>query len=254
MNEAKTQYKAYQILIFQDRFPANRMGVQTTVPLLKQKVILIGAGGHAKVIADILTHRMDIDIVGCTDRNITGRVLHLDILGDDRLLPQLFGQDVRHTLIAIGDNGLRMKLARNASTIGFEFINAVSRYAYVSGSASLGCGIAVMHGAIIQPETRVGDHSIINTGVTIDHECVIGTGCHIAPGSNLAGLVTVGDSSFLGVGVRVIPGVKIGRGCIIGAGAVVIHDIPDYSTAVGVPAKVLKRDSINQDNYSIEER
>lgn len=204
------------------------------------KVVLIGAGGHAKVIADILQSRSDLMLIGCTDRSAGGKVLHLDVLGDDRLLPELFDRHVRHAFVAIGDNRLRLKLAAGASSIGYQFVTAVSRHAYVAGSASIGAGTAVMPGAVIQPEVRIGKHSIINTGASVDHECVIGEGCHIAPGCNLAGLVTVGDGSFLGTGVKVIPGVRIGRGCTVGAGAVVIRDLPDYSTAVGVPARVMK--------------
>lgn len=205
------------------------------------KAVLIGAGGHAKVIADILAHRKDLEVIGCTDRNAVGKVLHLDVLGDDSLLPLLFRQQqASHAFVAIGDNRLRLKLAAYAASVGFRFIQAVSRHACVSGSAVLGHGVAVMPGAIVLPEVRIGDHSIINTGASVDHECRIGAGCHIAPGSNLAGQVTVGDGSFLGTGVKVIPGVTIGKGCIVGAGAVVIRDIPDCCTAVGVPARILK--------------
>jgi UDP-perosamine 4-acetyltransferase len=201
--------------------------------------VLIGAGGHAKVIADILAPRTDLELIGCTDHRASGKLLHLDILGDDSLLPLLFERNIRHTFVAIGDNRLRLRIAAYAASIGFQFIQAVSRSAYVSPSALLGQGVAVMPGAVIQPEVHIGDHSIINTGASVDHECRIGKGCHIAPGANLAGLVTVGDGSFLGTGVKVIPGVKIGKSCIIGAGTVVIRDIPDYSRAVGVPARLL---------------
>ncbi|WP_284242023.1 acetyltransferase [Paenibacillus glycanilyticus] len=207
---------------------------------LPNKTVIIGAGGHAKVIVDILLHDPHVELVGCIGHDPNANVLGLRVLGGDELLPELLAQGVRHAFVAIGNNARRHALCKQAEALGFELINAVSPRAYLATGVTLCQGVAVMPGSIIQPDTRIGSYSIINTGATVDHDGNIGTACHIAPGCHLSGNVTVGDESFLGTGVSVIDGMHIGEGCMIGAGAAVIRPIPSYSLAVGVPA-VVKR-------------
>ncbi|WP_282941179.1 acetyltransferase [Paenibacillus sp. RC67] len=205
-----------------------------------RRVILIGAGGHAKVIIDILKKDPSVDIVGCTDKNSGTDILGIPILGDDSILAELYDQGVHHAFVAIGDNRLRSLLARKVTEIGYELVNAVSPYAYVADSAALGIGIAIMAGAVIHADARVGDNTVINTQASIDHECVIGDYCHIAPGSTLSGNVSLGSGAFLGTGTKVIDGIRIGAWTILGAGSVVVKDIPDSCLAMGVPARVVR--------------
>lgn len=206
-----------------------------------RRVILIGAGGHAKVIADILKKDRTMDIVGCTDNNPGSDLLGIPILGDDSILPELYDQGIRHAFVAVGDNRLRSLLAQKVTRIGFELVNAMSPHAYVADSVELGNGIAVMAGAVIHAEARIGDCTIINTQASVDHECVIGEGCHIAPGSTLSGNVTVGSGTFLGTGTKVIDGIRIGAWSMIGAGSIVVRDLPDGCLAMGVPARVVRK-------------
>ncbi|MUT68734.1 acetyltransferase [Paenibacillus sp. NEAU-GSW1] len=207
---------------------------------LPNKTVIIGAGGHAKVIIDILRADPHVELIGCIGQSDGSDVLGLQVIGGDEQLPLLREQGVNHAFIAVGNNARRLALAELAESIGFELINAVSPHAYVASSALLGRGVAVMPGAIIQPDTVIGSCSIINTGATVDHDGVIGESCHIAPGCTLSGCVTVGDLSFLGTGAKVIDGMNIGKSCMVGAGSVVIRNIPDYALAVGVPA-IIKR-------------
>jgi len=206
---------------------------------LKPQVVIVGAGGHAKVIIDILEQRDELQIAGCTSTmRDTDEVLGYPILGADECLPGLFSSGVRFAIVAIGDNRVRFEKMRRLSEAGFDLVSAISRDAIVSRHATLGRGVCVMPGAVINVAVSLGDGAIANTGSTIDHDCVIGECAHVAPGVNLAGCVNIGAGTMLGIGSRVIPGVTIGPWATIGAGAVVIKDLGANVTAVGVPARV----------------
>lgn len=204
-------------------------------------VVVLGAGGHAKVVIELL-RASGHEVFGVLDADPTPRtVVGAHVIGDDSKLGDLKAQGVTRAFIAIGDNGLRLRLGRKAQRAGFELVNAISPVARVSPSARLGVGIAIMAGAVINAETDLGDLAIINTGAVIDHDGIIGEAAHIAPGCALAGDVTVGQRAFLGVGTSVIPGRRIGDDVVVGAGACVVHDIPAGALAMGVPARVTGR-------------
>jgi UDP-perosamine 4-acetyltransferase len=206
---------------------------------MKDKVIIIGASGHAKVIIDILKNNNEYELVGCIDSAPSSKkILDLPILGTDEDLPKLLTQGITHTFIAIGDNRTRKKVAEKVTQLGFNLINAISRFSYISSTVQLGKGIAVMPGAIINVDSIIGDNAIINTGASVDHDGTIGAYSHIAPGTNLAGNVRFGEGVFCGVGCKIIPQITIGEWSIIGAGATVITDIPAHVTSVGIPAKI----------------
>jgi UDP-perosamine 4-acetyltransferase len=202
-------------------------------------VVIIGSGGHAKVVIELIRAEGKYQIKGCTGLGESGFVLgDVPMLGTDNVLPALLAKGAKKAFVAIGDNHLRLRLLAKVSEMGFEPINAVSPNAVVSPSATLGRGIAIMAGVIINASAEIGDGAIINTNAGIDHDCRIGRGAHIGPGSALAGKVQIGCESFLGAGTCVIPGVSIGSRAIVGAGSVVVQDIPDGMTAMGVPARI----------------
>lgn len=215
---------------------------------MEKKVVIIGAGGHAKVIIDILKKNKEYNVIGCTDKK-EGRILGVTILGDDSILPELFKEGISLAFVAIGNNMLRQKMAKKVRSIGFEVINVISSFSCISESANLGSGIAIMPGAIINADVTIHDDTVINTGSSIDHDCTIGKAVHVAPGCNLSGKVTVGDGTFLGTGTKVIDRISIGSWSILGSGAVVVRNFPDRCLGLGIPAIVKKKIAIEEGSH-----
>ena len=194
------------------------------------EIIIIGGGGHARVVADCLFSRQDPVKGFCALEKSS--VLTLPYLG-------VFNKDkyAQEKLVAaIGDNLTRKKIGEELE-LG-RFINVVHSSAIVSPFVTMGVGCMILHGTIIQPMTRLGNHVIINTGSCVDHDCTIGDYVHVAPGAVLGGEVKVGEGALIGAGASILRGVKIGAWAAVGLGAVVIKDIPDYAVAVGNPAHV----------------
>lgn len=191
---------------------------------------LYGASGHGKVIKEILESQHKI-VEGFIDDNpgvsvIGGLPVKHSLNGDEEIV------------VSIGKNRIRKKVVEKLVCKIAKA--AIHQQSIVSKAAMVGDGSVVMAGAIINAEAKIGKHCIINTGASVDHECVIEDYVHIAPHASLCGNVFVGEGSLVGVGASIIPGVHIGRWCVIGAGAAVVEDVPDYSVAVGVPAKIIK--------------
>lgn len=206
--------------------------------MTNQGVVIVGAGGHAKVILELF-RSSGVAIAGLVDIDGSPRdVLGAPVLGDDAILPTLLAQGITCAFVALGENRLRQRMGANLRAQGFDLVNAISPAATISPSARLGFGVAVMAGAVINAQAQIGDLAIVNTRAGVDHDCVLGEACHIGPGASLAGGVRIGALALLGVGSSVIPGIAVGEGAIIGAGACVVRDIGRNVTAVGVPATV----------------
>lgn len=202
---------------------------------------LYGAGGHAKVIAEILDN-MGKTILGLFDDNqhieeIRGTKVQKGI----RILEGNTFQALEHpVIISIGNNAERAQIAGLlADSFEVKFGKAIHSTAIISPSASIAEGTMILHGSIIQAETIIGKHVLVNTAASIDHENVIGDYAHVSPHATLCGRVHVGKGTHIGAGAVILPNLKIGKWCKIGAGAVVICNIPDFSTAVGNPARIL---------------
>lgn len=207
-------------------------------------LILIGAGGHGKVVLDIVQCEGKHRVVGFLDADAS---LHgtsvggVPVMGGINQLIKLKSQKIRAALVSIGDNRIRQQYAREAASAGLELVSAIHPRAVVAKSATIGRNVVIAAGAIVCPEARVADSVIINTGAIVDHECDVGEAVHLAPASALAGRVRVEELAFVGMGARVIQCLTIGARSVVGAGAVVRTDIPPDVTAVGVPARVIKR-------------
>ena len=208
------------------------------------RIVIVGAGGHAKVVLESLAASGVYEIVGLTDSDQSkwGTLLGgYPVLGGDDVLPTLRSEGVNGTIIALGDNRLRARLFERAIALGFKMVNAIHPHSWISPSARIGDGVAVMAGAVINANAHIGDNVIINTGATVDHDCCIGNHVHIAPGCHLGGNVQVGTGTLVGIGASIIPNQRIGQWSIVGAGAVVVRDLPDNCIATGVPATVKNR-------------
>lgn len=200
---------------------------------------VIGAGGHAKeVLATAQAQGWPAESICVVDDAPQAqgkRVLGFPVTGPGA--PVLDDPEAL-AVLAIGANHVR---ARLASTARCSFATLVHPSAVVHGSCLLGAGTVVFAGAVLQPEARLGAQVIIGSSATVSHDCQLGDAVHLAPGVRLAGAVRVGARSALGTGAVVIPGISIGEEVTIGAGAAVIRDLPSGVTAVGVPARILRK-------------
>jgi sugar O-acyltransferase (sialic acid O-acetyltransferase NeuD family) len=206
-------------------------------------VVGFGAGGHAKVVIEILRSLQGYHIVGLLDaqQELWGKsVLGVEVLGDDSKMAELKQRGTSHAFIGVGTVGdarPRRELYEKVSGFGFEMVAAIHAASVVSSSATIGDGPTIMAGAIVNANAQIGDNVIVNTGAIVEHDCVIGDHAHIATGARLAGGVQVGPGAHIGIGAVVRQEIRIGEGAIVGAGAVVVKDVPDFKTVIGVPAK-----------------
>jgi sugar O-acyltransferase (sialic acid O-acetyltransferase NeuD family) len=208
------------------------------------QVVGFGAGGHSKVVIEILRCFPQFEIVGLLDprKDLWGtQVLRVHVMGDDSLMSELKGRGIHHAFIGIGttgDTSLRKQLYEKVLSFGFQLVAAIHPSAVVSPSATIGAGPTIMAGAMINADTRLGDNVIVNTGAIVEHDCVVGNHSHIATGARLAGGVHVGGGTHVGLGALIRQKIQIGEDAIVGAGAVVVRDVPDGKTVVGVPARI----------------
>lgn len=207
-----------------------------------EPVILIGAGGHAKVCIEAFREQGLYEPVACIDPNTQADyVLGVFVDRNEDGLESYLAKGLKWAFVAIGHNPLRAKLALDLRKSGFQLPNAISQRARVSPSATLGHGILIMPGAVINAESDIGDFCIVNTNAVVEHDCRVGIACHVAPGSVLGGRVRLEDEVFIGTGASVIPNLAIGKGATVGAGAAVVSNIDANVTVVGVPARPLTR-------------
>ena len=211
------------------------------------QVVSIGAGGHAKILAEILAMVGGYELVAFTDadaRRWGGTLMGYPILGGDEELARLRAKGVQAAFIGVGavsaaGTKLRARLYRKAVDHGFRMVTLVHPQAVVAPSATIGPGSVVMGGAVLSTDVHVGANVTVYAGSVVEHDSVLEDHADLSPGVRLAGGVTVGEGAFIGIGASIIQGVRIGRWATVGAGAAVLHDVPDEATAVGVPARLV---------------
>lgn len=212
-----------------------------------KQVIGLGAGGHAKVVAEILRLSDDYEFIGLLDLRQelwNTEVLGIPVLGDDSLLPELYERGIRYAFIGlgtVGDTRPRRLLYEKTRRQGFQVVQAIHPQAVVAQSVKIGYGPTIMAGVVINAAAQLGDNVIVNTGAIIEHDCVVGNHVHIATGARLASTVHVGEGAHIGLGSSIRQRIHIGRNAIIGAGAVVVDDVPDNVVVTGIPARILKK-------------
>lgn len=209
----------------------------------RTRVLLIGAGGHARVVLEALGDSSSYEVVGAVSADGLGiDRLGVPMLGTDSALAEVAEMHgIELACPAIGDNASRQRAAERWAGGGRGIATAVSRSAVVSATVDVGRGVAILPAAVVNAATRVGDGAIVNTNASIDHDCQIGEYAHVAPGCAIAGGVVIGARTLVGIGARILPGIKVGSDAIIGAGAVVTSDVGDGTVVVGVPARPLRR-------------
>jgi UDP-perosamine 4-acetyltransferase len=208
------------------------------------RVVIIGAGGHARVVLDILRYNHEIKVVGFINKFVkhpNEKIDGIPIIGDTSVLPKLIKKGIKNFIVAVGDNKIRASYFKRLIQMGMVPINAIHPTAIIAKNAKIGRGVVVAAGSIICPEARIGNNVIINTGAIVEHHDVIEDHVHIAPGIKSSGDVTVGTGSFIGVGTTIIQKIRIGRNVVVGAGSVIIRDVPDNTVVVGVPTRTIKK-------------
>ncbi|MCC8150395.1 MAG: acetyltransferase [Lachnospiraceae bacterium] len=198
------------------------------------RLLIIGASGHGKVVADIAAHCGYKDIAFLDDDTLIKSCMKYPVVGVLSDAEKYIDADF---FVAIGNPNVREKVQEKLA--GMNIVSLVHPDAVIAPDVIIGKGTAVMAGVVINPETSIGDGCIINAGATVDHDNKIENFVHVSVGSHLAGTVTVGRSTWIGAGTVVSNNVNICGGCMVGAGAVVVKDISEPGTYVGVPAKLI---------------
>jgi len=207
-------------------------------------IVILGAGGHAKVLIEALLADAAV-IAGIVDADpaLGGmQLLGVPVLGGDELVETFPASEIM-LANGIGSVGLpvrRRELFERFKNRGYRFAAVIHPSAVIASDVELGEGVQIMAGAVIQPGSRIGSNAVINTRASVDHDCRIGEHTHLAPGVTLSGAVTVGGTCHIGTGATVIQGIAIGSHSVIGAGALVLKNVPSSVTVVGVPARVVK--------------
>lgn len=196
------------------------------------RLIIIGASGHGKVVADIAALNGYDDIVFLDDDKSIKQCAGYPVIGKSAEAP------VGDVFVAVGNAGARKRLMERYKDRNHPIL--IHPKAVVAHGVEIGEGSAIMAGAIINPGAIVGRGVIVNTSSSIDHDCAIGDFVHVSVGAHLSGTVEVGKGTWIGAGATVSNNIKICGGCMIGAGAVVVRDIKESGTYVGVPARIIK--------------
>jgi len=211
-----------------------------------KKIVIIGAGGHGREVADILRHQQtqaaDFALLGFVDDDgaLHGRQIDgLMVLGGWSWLEKAECREIS-IICAVGLPEVRKRLVARAQSLGLSFANAISPLAHISPFASIGHGVMIFPFASVSSNTKVGDHAIINGLSLLAHDVKIGSYAVISPGSSVGGNASIGEGCWIGIGVNINPSVSVGQWSLIGSGATVIRDIPGHVVAVGVPAKSIK--------------
>jgi len=202
-----------------------------------EKIIVVGGGGHAKVVISILKKIGKYKIIGYTDIKNQGPILGIEYIGTDE---EIIHYNVSMAAIGIGvleNFKNRYKIINNYIKKGFKFPSILSPDAIVNEDVSIGEGTVLMDGVVINSGTSIGNFSIINTRGSIDHDCKIGDFVHIAPGVTLSGGVRIGNNSLIGIGSTVVQYKTIAENCIIGAGTVITRDCLESGKYAGIPMK-----------------
>ena len=213
-----------------------------------EKIVLIGNGGHSKVIRELIEAEKRYKLFAVLDDQFLS-VMEKDILyAPISYFKTLESTSLLKVVIAIGNNSTRKRIVTELQLPKFQYATLIHPTAVISPSVKMGYGTVIMPNAVINANTVIGNHVIINTAAIIEHDNTIEDYVHIAPNATLTGAVKVAEGTQISAAASVIPNIQIGAWCMIGAGSTVIENIPAYSKAVGSPAKIIEQNMIKGAN------
>lgn len=198
-----------------------------------KKITIIGASGHGKVIADIARLNGYDDINFIDDNTELVSCGNYKVIGTTDCISKLDGDFI----VGIGNPTVRKMFMETLSDKGKMLVTLIHPRAVIGEDVTIGTGAVIMANAVVNPGTNIGNGVIINTCSSVDHDCNISDYVHIAVGAHVCGTVSVGDSTWIGAGSTIKNNIKICDNCVIGAGAVVITDLSESATYIGIPAK-----------------
>lgn len=209
------------------------------------KLLILGAGGHGKVVADIANILGQWDSISfLDDKKDLKEVMGFPVIG--KLMDyKAFKNDFKNAFIAIGNNSLRLSWLERLYKEGFIIPTIIHPQSIISKFISIDYGTVVMAGVVVNTGTSIGRGCIINTGSSIDHDCKLGDGVHISPGAHIGGTAIIGSGAWLGIGSSIVNNIIIGNNSIVAAGAAVLENIPDNVIVAGVPA-IIKKVRVNK--------
>lgn len=204
-----------------------------------EKLLIIGASGHGRVVADCAEAMNCFSEISFADAIFPEQQqnMHWPIIGNDDFWREHISD--YQFVVAIGNNEIRAKISNEVIRLGGSLATLVHPTASISTHAEVGQGSVLFANAVVNVGCKLGIGTIINTGATVDHDCIINDYCHIAPGVNISGAVIVGEKSWIGVGSTIIQLINIGNNVTVGAGSTVISDLAPNATYIGSPAKKL---------------
>ena len=212
---------------------------------MTKAILMVGAGGHAGVLIDLLHTLGTYRLTGLVERaGVSVAEAHgVSVIGNDNDLVRLRAAGTALAVVGIGsaaDNGPRRRAFEALLEAGFDMPVLVHPRSWVADSATLGAGAQIMAGALVQGRAVLGENVLVNTGSIVEHDCRIDAHAHIATGVRMGGSVHIGKAAFIGVGSSIRQGMRIGPGAVVGAGSVVVNDVADGARVGGTPARPLK--------------
>lgn len=204
---------------------------------MNKRIVIIGAGGHGKVVADIA--RFNYEEICFLDDSATQECLGYPVVGKSSDYKGYIEDS--DFFVAIGNANVRKKIIDQLEAENGKIATLIHPNAVIAKEVTIGVGSVVMAGAVINPDSQIGKGCIINTCASVDHDCMIGDYVHVSVGAHVAGTVKIGEKVWIGAGATVINNIEIIRDCMIGAGAVVVNDILCVGVYIGVPAKEIRR-------------
>ena len=213
---------------------------------MEKKLLILGCGGHGKVVADVAEKCAHFKEISFLDKKGLGKYSNNKFF-DNKIIGDIneenigkFSQIYTHFFVGIGDNKVRIKWLKIIKKMNIKITKIIDPSAEISKYSQIDEGTFINRNVVIQCDSKIKSGSILNTSSTIDHDCIIGEGTHISPGVNIAGNVNIGKNCWIGIGSKIIQNLKIGDNVIVGAGSLVLKNIPNDVIAFGSPSKIIK--------------